>query len=550
MVLLWPFLLASGVYLLLRWVIRAPGGGTSAVTVSQHALWIGVIGWLASSLQSAGNAGILPAGSTAPVLATPTSILGALAWPILGCLSVHAIGQLSYPGPQLPRRSATLELRRVRDFLPRGLAWTVAAIFAGAALQIGYVAVLPAYDAVPYGTFQEGPDSFRSIGGDGRIQGSVLAACLGAGWLVLGLGAALVLMLINRRRQLEALNAAENDLLRTIAMNRLLRTVATVAAGLAAVAGNFAARPDPGANSTGWTNPSGFVALVVLVAMWWWAPPKLARANAGGGGLRTAESPAATHSAARLSVSLGAAMGIAPVAAAVLGILVPGFFRPGGFPGQQMLFVPLIAATLLLVAGAGELLLQGNYGSREVPRTWPRQVVSPALLTTAIIAVALYLAITAVTAVGGLKLREAGFVAAFPSDNFQGGAGGWAVAAVATAVVAAAAWLPVAVARQRRSISTDIPGLDAALRAITVHRVVRTLAAYCAAQGGVLLMSASNAWPPALNLPSASWDGTWQPAVIAGALLTAVGVVIAVIPVKGFARVPASPGRSVPEAAR
>ncbi|MEO8283086.1 MAG: hypothetical protein ABI568_06730, partial [Pseudarthrobacter sp.] len=53
MVLLWPFLLAAGLYLVLRWEIRAPGGGTTAVTVSQHALWIGVIGWLASSLQAA-----------------------------------------------------------------------------------------------------------------------------------------------------------------------------------------------------------------------------------------------------------------------------------------------------------------------------------------------------------------------------------------------------------------------------------------------------------------------------------------------------------------
>lgn len=92
MVLLGPFLLAAGLYLLLRWVIRAPGGGTTAVTVSQHSLWIGVIGWLASSLQTVGSAGILPAGNASPPLASPASILVALAWPILGCLAVHASG--------------------------------------------------------------------------------------------------------------------------------------------------------------------------------------------------------------------------------------------------------------------------------------------------------------------------------------------------------------------------------------------------------------------------------------------------------------------------
>ena len=190
MVLLGPFLLAVGLYLLLRWVIRAPGGGTTSVTVSQHSLWIGAIGWLASSLQSAGSAGILPAGSTSPPLATPSSILGALAWPILGCLAVHAIGQMSYPGPQLPRRLASLGIRRIRDFLPRTLAWTVLAIFVGSAVHIGWVATLHGYEAIPFSTLSEGNQGFRRIGGDGRIQGSILAACLGAGWLALALGTA------------------------------------------------------------------------------------------------------------------------------------------------------------------------------------------------------------------------------------------------------------------------------------------------------------------------------------------------------------------------
>ncbi|WP_426987293.1 hypothetical protein [Pseudarthrobacter sp. Y6] len=536
MVLLWPFLLAAGLYLLLRWVIRAPGGGTNAVTVSQHALWIGVIGWLASSLQAAGPAGILPAGNTSPTLATPTSILGALAWPVLGCLAVHAVGQLSYPGPRLPRRLASLEIRRVRDFLPRALAWTVVAVFAVSAVQIGWVATLPGYEAIPFSVLEERNQGFSRIGGDGRIQGSVLAACLGAGWLALAVGTALVLTLISRRRQLEALDAAENDLLRTIAMNRLLRTVATIAAGLAAVAGNFAARPDPSAGVSSWTNPAGLVAFVVLLVMWGWAPPKLPSAEVGGAGTGVVESPAAAHPATRLSVSLGAAMGLAPLVAAALGFFLPG----ANLPGQPVILVALMAAAVLLVAAAGELLLQRNYGSPGVPRTWPRQAVSPALLTTAIAAVALFSAITVVTVAGEWKLREAGL------DASRGGV----IAAVSTAAVGIIAILPVVAARLRRSISTGITGLDAALRAITVHRVVRTFAAYCTAQGGVLLMTGSKAWPPLLGLPATTWAATWQPAVIAGALLAAAGVVIAVIPVKGFARVPAAPVRPVPEGVR
>lgn len=551
MVLLWPFLLAAGLYLVLRWVIRAPGGGTNAVTVSQHALWIGVIGWSASSLQAAGNAGILPAGTTSPALATTMSILGAVAWPVLGCLGVHALGQLSYPGPRRSRRLASLEISRIRDFLPRGLAWTVAAVFVGSGLQIGFVAGLPAYGAIPYGTVQEGSNGFRSIGGDGRIQGAVLAACLGAAWLALAVGTVLVLKLISHRRQLEALDAADNDLLRTIAINRLLRTVATIAAGLGAVAGNFAARPDPAANASNWTNPAGLIVLVVLLAMWGWAPPKLSSVQDNGSGSRPAltESPAAAHPATRLSVSLGAAMALAPVAAAALGLFVPVFLGPGaGLPGLPVLLAALMAVAALLAVGAGELLLQRNYGTHGIPTTWPRQVVSPALLTTAIVAVVLFVAITVLTAAGEWELREAGLDGFLrPGGTPPDGSPGWVVAAVATAAVATIASLPVVAARRRRSISTDIHGLDAALRAITVHRVVRTFAAYCTAQAGALLMTASQAWPTLLGLAATTWAAPWQPAIIAGVLLVAAGVVIAVIPVKGFARTPATSVKPVRE---
>ena len=62
-------------------------------------------------------------------------------------------------------------------------------------------------------------------------------------------------------------------------------------------------------------------------------------------------------------------------------------------------------------------------------------------------------------------------------------------------------------------------------------------------------MTASNALPPLLG-PACVTCRTWQPAAIAGAALAAAGVVIAVIPVRGFARVPAAPAQSVPEGSR
>ena len=65
LLLLGPLLAAVVVYVVLRWVIWAPRTGTSPASVSEHALWVGVIGWLASSLQGAMNVGIIPADPSA-----------------------------------------------------------------------------------------------------------------------------------------------------------------------------------------------------------------------------------------------------------------------------------------------------------------------------------------------------------------------------------------------------------------------------------------------------------------------------------------------------
>ena len=101
--------------------------------------------------------------------------------------------------------------------------------------------------------------------------------------------------------------------------------------------------------------------------------------------------------------------------------------------------------------------------------------------------------------------------------------------------------LPAIVTARRRQGIPDAPaGLDAALRAITVHRVVRTLAATLTAQAGVLLLTQSNAWAAVLGRaafgetdPAAT---SWWPAITAGAVLGVAATVIAVIPVRALAR--------------
>lgn len=526
MLLLGPAIAALLVYAVLRWVIWAPGTGTSPQTVSEHGLWVGVIGWLASSLQGAMTLGIIPANPSASAVVGADSIIPALAWPVLGCLGVHALGQVSYPGPRRMRRQAVLSVRRIKDFLPRRLALTTAAIFVSAAAAIARTATLPGFAAVAPTTVSDGAYSYYNSGGDGRIPGPEVAAWLGGALLVLAVGTWLVLWLIARRRQLESLDAADNAVLRTIAMNRLLRTVSTVAAGLAVIAGNFAARPDPAQQTGSWTNFAGLAATVVLLVMWWWRPPRLASAGLG---VRNRPEPGIAagrqHPAARLVSSLGALLGLAAAVPLVAGaFLAPVIMAAAGYGLAGL--VALTGTCVLLVIAGGELVLQRNYGSPEAPRNWPRQPVNAALLTTAVLALLVFLAALAVTAAGRALLAE---------DP------GWVPVALLTAGTCVAALPAFLRARSRQGVRDAPRGLDAALRAITVHRIVRTLAATLTAQAGILLLTQTNAWAAVFGSdafgdavdPAA---GSWWPATLAGAVLAASAVVIAVIPVGGLAR--------------
>lgn len=422
--LLWPLVAGLVIYAVLRWVVWEPGSGASPASASRPALWVGVMGWMASSLHGAGNAGIIPVSTGAASLQDPADILPALAWPVLGCLGIHAIGQLSYYGPGRPRRPATLPERRVKDFLPAALAWTALGIFAASAGTIAWAATQSPYKPLPHTSQPDSAGGFTTVGGDGRIAGMELAACLAGTLLVFGAGTGLLLWLISRRRQLEELDADDNKALRTLAMNRLLRTAATMASGLAAIAGNFACRPDP-SSTTAWTNAAGLGAMAVLLVMWWWPPPRLPSLQPLPGNRRRGLS-AAGHPPALLSASIGAAIGMA----AVLPALASLFLLGPALPAYGAAAVPAVmAVSVLLAILGGELLLQRNYGRKDAVRGWPRQPVAPALLTAAILASVLLAAVLVITASGEAALNRP------PS---------WIPTAAATAAVVAGAVLVAA----------------------------------------------------------------------------------------------------------
>jgi hypothetical protein len=284
------------------------------------------------------------------------------------------------------------------------------------------------------------------------------------------------------------------------------------------------ARPDPANGSMSWTNFAAFPGMAVLLAMLIWAPPGLA--GAAGSRAKLASWAGGSHPAARLVSSIGAALG----AAAALPLLVGVFFVPAimataagyGPPG----FIALVAVLVLLVLAAGELLLERNYASPDERRTWPRQPVGPVLFTTALLALLTVLAALVVTAHG---------------NSLLGQDGGWIPSAVLSSAVVAAALPAFFTARLRHGIPDAPAGLDAALRAITVYRIVRTLAAMLTAQAGLLLLANSHAWAAVFGTAPVPPTIPWWPASLAGALLAAAAIVIVVIPVGTFASTKSRP---------
>lgn len=525
MFFLGPVVGAIIVYLFLRMQVWSK---PDAQSVASHGLWVGIIGWMASSLQGAMSAGIIrsnPLGSSAP--ATPDQIANALAWPIVACLTVHALGQLSYPAPKAPRRYAELKVRRIRDFLPRKLAWTTAAIFGYAALAIAWIATLPAYTAVPPTPPGQSPpedNGYMGQGQDGRIPGLELALWLGGTLLVLAVGTWLVLLLIARRRQLETLDGDDNRTLRTIATNRLLRTVATIAAGLASIAGNFASQPAPGATwQSSWFNILGLINMAVLAAMWWWRVPELPSILKAPQvtSAKTLRSDPLTHGAARLSISLGAVLGVigglALVAGVVAILMASRPLDPGAFP----IVIAIAAAALLTAIAAGEVLMARNYGQPEAQLRWPRQAVSRGLLSFAIGSAAIFAVAVS-------------FAVAAESQTLTPKA--WPAALLLSAVVAAAGAAAILAVRRRRGIpeSAGDAGLDAALRAISLYRIVRTLAAYCLGQAAALLMITGDAWYSVFAPGDGEYPLAPSPAITVGMVLAAIAVIVAVVPVRSL----------------
>ncbi|MBP2413270.1 hypothetical protein JOF48_002069 [Arthrobacter stackebrandtii] len=514
------------IYLVLRMFVWNKAESKSLERISKHAFWTGFIAWAFSSLAGANRAGLysphqmsdpLAPNVVVPVDPWSTIPVSWLIGPVVAVLLVHLIGQLSWPAPKSARRVAVLEYRKVRDYVQPLLGWSVFCIFAATAIVLIILACAPGFPARPAGRTGEG---MTLLPLDGRIPGWMLATVLGAALVVLATGTLLVMRLTASRRSLEALNPEQNKTLRAIGMNRLLRVSATVASGLAAIAGNYLAQPAPASVDTSWTNWLGLVNMAVLVTMFFWKPPALQPDTPySGASLSAAARPGkASFGATKLMDSTAVVL----VPAAAAGVLLGYGLRYWlGWMGT----IALSLAFMVLAYLALEMVLARNYGAPVRLRSGGRPPLKAPLPRWVY---------------GGFGLSALGLAAAIgyaaasstslPPRRWDGFPAPWAIYVVPCILAAAillaglaAMWFALA----RPQLNNVPEALDATLRRRSLFRIARTVTSCWFALAGVVFSMAAPplvSHPPAMQLDLS----------IVSALCFALGAIVLFLPVRAY----------------
>ncbi|GAA3698714.1 hypothetical protein GCM10022377_09650 [Zhihengliuella alba] len=518
-------------YGFLRFVAWSPGSRAALPQIQSHALWTAVIAFFASSTNSLAALGRLPeeAGrvpaSWGQLTAGQTVELAVdAAGPAFWLGACYVIGQHTWPKPAGPVRRATLEVRRVRDYPPRGLAALFACCTASAVAAAASMLWMPGRAGTP-GAGTVG-DLTAEVGMPGLLPGSIVGTALLGGLALLVGAVALAARVIVRRPPLSALEADDSRTLRRIWLNRLLRTASLVAFGFtgAALAYRGEAAAGPGSllplALPQLQTAHGIGTAVLVAAVLLWAPPTL-RADRD-----SAEATQGTFRAAQYHQHL--ALFFATILAVVGWVVAAPLRLPPeaysdplrdeqGRPAGPFPFDAAAVAALQVLIVAGlylacllimEFLLARAHGD---PRRTPPD--HSALLPGWLRALALALVALTATTLGVVGLSRGGATL------------GPALTAAACllavgALVLALAWL----ARVRRPLGLASPLDDRETRMVTVHRAVRALGAASLALLAQLIRLDQHTFP---------WlDGALVPNLLLGA-----AVVLCYLP----ARMPGSP---------
>lgn len=385
-------------YLILRGTAWSPGRGDPVRAVRTHAMITAIIAYFASStaglnrLANAEEYGVFGNGAfpvtTVTEGETVREIISApvpgLAWaealsiilgPVLGFALVYVVAQYTWPRQSGSMRTARLKDRRPMDLLPRRLTAFTALITAAALGLVALTWSTPGVEARQiqerWGSAEPGSAEWDQgySGENSWFEPGARAGADVAPWLLLTValalaGFVLVLRTIARRPILGGLHPHDDDLVRRIAVNRALRTLAAMILGIGQTGFNAWATA-VSSEAQPWVAGASITILIVLLL---WRSPHLAALGAhtatgseghdAGRPPRVPGAPSLPGTArAVLRLRLDGAM-VAWIMAIPTGIIVAfllGTVPPDGEGhGSMILWTSLPCAAALLILGFTE----------------------------------------------------------------------------------------------------------------------------------------------------------------------------------------------------
>lgn len=555
---------AGFIFLLLRIFSSNSHQNNRARNISSHAFWTAVIAFFASGVNGLSNLWALPSFTTYGASNWENRIMHAAA-PGLWLGIIYLIGQFTWPRHLQPVRSASLEVRSATALIPKYLAGFLLIITMLSSVAIGFAwndagaahrsgvdqssSYISDYETDENGNpvDEQGnsidPSRFDEDGYliddedgylivdedqryvsniDGARPGNEVAPYLAGGLALVMLSVVAVTATVAQRPPLQTLSTEENDTLRRIWINRLLRTAVIVSAGFGSMSLQYmgqtasdravwAIPQDPDisyqSSSSGlnvnWLLGGGSLWMVAIVlVMAFWAPPRLPYELSDTP--RTDAPTSASFSKARDFLLL--LQGTLLVLVVIAGIM-PSWLTTQSETSQVWQVTEVdgqsveqlvhssgpqiidqlwgVTFTLAVMVGAYLLFhLLGNYViKRRLGDSVPIDVPFKNLLPR------WFLIIVGLAVATGLAFT-ASFVLSEPSENKQ--AADWSLALMtATAFLA---WLLYRAAARREALKEASAYEDFQIRVIVAHRGARILAGTSLLVAA--MMSSSNLWTP------------------------------------------------------
>lgn len=265
---------AAVIYLWLR-IVAQQDNRPALTRARSHSFWCALIAFFVCTSGSPGDLKDTVTHSEIGVAEVMDAIN-----PGLWLLLIYLLGLYSWPKSVTAVRAASLEPRSVFTPLPRALSLIAVLVFFGSATALFFIRDVAGYPS------QFAVETFDSTGGGGTIQ-SAQAGLAEAATLIplyalslasLGFALLVATALIMFRKPLGSLTPHDNQVIRAVWLNRLLRTaiLGFAAVGVAALQykSSWLLNLYPEADAYRlWQNVGNFAMLLIVILVAAWAPP-------------------------------------------------------------------------------------------------------------------------------------------------------------------------------------------------------------------------------------------------------------------------------------